>query len=334
VLDEEGRKMSKSLGNVVSPQEVVAEFGADILRLWVTSSDYSEDLRIGPEIIKTQVDVYRRLRNTLRYLLGALDGFSDAERLAYEQMPALEKWVLHRLSQLAERMAEACEDYQFHSLFADLHNFCAVDLSAFYFDIRKDSLYCDHPADTRRRATRTVMDHVFVCLTRWLAPFLCFTAEEAYLARHPGSDGSIHLEAFPEVPSEWRNDTLAAKWSAVRDLRRVVTGALEIERAAKRIGSSLQAAPRVVVAPDHPVDLAGLDLSELSITSGIHLERAAVPEGAFTLPDVPGVGVLFTPAEGNKCQRCWKVLPDVGTHGHAGLCGRCSDVVGRLAGVS
>jgi isoleucyl-tRNA synthetase len=332
VLDEEGRKMSKSLGNVVAPQEVVEQFGADILRLWVASSDYSEDLRIGPEVLKTEVDVYRRLRNTLRYLLGALDGFSEGERLPFEQMPPLERWVLHRLSELDVLVRRATDDYQFHSLFAELHNFCAVDLSAFYFDIRKDALYCDHPADLRRRATRTVMDHLFVCLTRWLAPFLCFTAEEAYLARHPGTDGSVHLEPFPDLPAQWADPALAQRWIAIRDVRRVVTGALEIERAAKRIGSSLQAAPAVVIDPAHPVDLAGLDLAELSITSGISVERGAVPPDAFTLADVPGVGVLFRTAEGEKCPRCWKVLPDAGSHGHDGLCGRCADVVDRLAG--
>ncbi|MDR3435895.1 isoleucine--tRNA ligase [Telmatospirillum sp.] len=330
VLDEEGRKMSKSLGNVVSPQEVVAQYGADILRLWVVSSDYAEDLRIGPEIIKTQVDIYRRLRNTLRYLLGAIDGFTDAERVEASDMPPLERWVLHRLTEMDGLVRRACDDYQFHSLFAELHNFCAIDLSAFYFDVRKDALYCDHPADLRRRAARTVMDHLFTCLTRWLAPFLCFTAEEAYLARHPGTDGSIHLEPFPDLPPEWKDEVVARRWAAVRDVRRVVTGALEIERGAKRIGSSLQAAPLVVLSPDHVVDLDGLDLAELSITSAISVERGDIPAGAFTLPDVPGVGVVFRVADGEKCQRCWKVLPDVQGHGHDGLCGRCADAVKRL----
>ncbi len=331
VLDEEGRKMSKSLGNVVSPQEVVAQYGADILRLWVVGSDYSEDLRIGPEIIKTQVDIYRRLRNTLRYLLGALDGFTEAERLDAAAMPPLERWVLHRLAELDGLVRQACNDFQFHNLFAELHNFCAVDLSAFYFDIRKDSLYCDHPTDLRRRATRTVMDLLCTCLTRWLAPFLCFTAEEAYLARHPGSTGSIHLEPFFAVPAAWRDDASAERWGKIRDLRRVVTGALEIERGAKRIGSSLQAAPLVVMAPDYEIDLDGLDLAELAITSKIEIARGDIPPGAFTSADLPGVGVVFRAAEGEKCQRCWRVLPDVGSHGHDGLCGRCADAVAKGA---
>ena len=323
--------MSKSLGNVVSPQEVVAQYGADILRLWVVGSDYSEDLRIGPEIIKTQVDIYRRLRNTLRYLLGALEGFSEAERLDAAEMPPLERWVLHRLSELDGLVRQACNDYQFHSLFAELHNFCAVDLSAFYFDVRKDSLYCDHPSDVRRRATRTVMDLLCNCLTRWLAPFLCFTAEEAYLARHSGTRDSVHLEPFCDIPASWRDEALAAHWTKIRDLRRVITGALEIERAAKHIGSSLQAAPLLVMTPDYEIALDDCDLAEISITSTIAIERGEIPPDAFTLPDVPGAGVVFRLAEGEKCQRCWKVLPDVGTHGHDGLCGRCADAVGKGA---
>ena len=331
VLDEQGRKMSKSLGNVVSPQEVVSKYGADILRLWVIGSDYSDDLRIGEEIIKTQVDIYRRLRNTLRYLLGALDGFSDSERVPAHEMPQLERWVLHRLHELDGQVRQACHDFQFHALFAELHNFCAVDLSAFYFDIRKDSLYCDHPADSRRRAARTVMDILFTCLTRWLAPFLCFTAEEAYLARNPGTEGSIHMEQFPELPGDWRDETLAQRWAAIRKIRLVITGALEVERAAKRIGSNLQAAPEVFISAEQAALLQGLELAEIAITSDLVLTVGEVPDGAFTLAEVPGVGVVFQTAEGDKCQRCWKVLPEVGKHGHDGLCVRCGEAVEKMA---
>jgi isoleucyl-tRNA synthetase len=330
ILDEQGRKMSKSLGNGTEPQDVVDSMGADILRLWVACSDYSEDLRIGPEILKTQIDSYRRFRNTLRYLLGALDGFTEAERVQAHDMPQLERWVLHRLTEMDKLVRTTVDGFQFHSLFVELNNFCTNDLSAFYFDIRKDSLYCDHPADPRRRAARTVMDLLFTCLSRWLAPFLCFTAEEAYLARHPGTQGSVHLEQFPELPATWRDEGLAARWAVIRDLKRVTTGALELERAAKRIGSSLQAAPTLFINADHAEVLAGLELEEICITSGITVKVAAVPEGAFTLPDVAEAGLVFAAAEGEKCQRCWKVLPDVGTHSHEGLCARCDDVVGRL----
>ncbi|HMA51337.1 MAG TPA: class I tRNA ligase family protein, partial [Magnetospirillaceae bacterium] len=330
ILDEQGRKMSKSLGNGTEPQDVVDSLGADILRLWVACSDYSEDLRIGPEILKTQVDVYRRFRNSLRYLLGALDGFTEEERLPAHDMPQLERWVLHRLTEMDKLVRDAVHNFQFHSLFAELSNFCTVDLSAFYFDVRKDSLYCDHPSDPRRRAARTVMDLLFTCLSRWLAPFLSFTAEEAYLARHPGTEGSVHLEQFPDLPQSWRDEGLAARWTVIRDLRRVTTGALELERAAKRIGSSLQAAPILHINQKQADVLAGLDLEEICITSSITVRVAPVPEGAFTLADVPEAGLVFAAAEGEKCQRCWKVLPDVGTHAHEGLCARCDDAVSKL----
>jgi isoleucyl-tRNA synthetase len=321
--------MSKSLGNVVSPQDVVSTLGADILRLWVIGSDYSDDLRIGPEILKTQVDIYRRLRNTLRYLLGALDGFSDAERLPVAEMPELERWVLHRVVELEAGLRQACRDFSFHGWFTELHNFCSVDLSALYFDIRKDSLYCDAPTSTRRRAARTVFDILLDTLVKWLAPFTPFTAEEAWLCRHPSESGSVHLEQFPELDPAWKDDALAAKWKTVRDVRRVVTGALEVERAAKRIGSSLQASPVLSVSPEIMPALAGLDLAEVCITSGLLLlEGAEPPEGAFTLPDVPGVGVVPHPSQGDKCQRCWRVLPEVGSRsGHDQLCGRCADAV-------
>ncbi|KIL97085.1 Isoleucyl-tRNA synthetase [Paramagnetospirillum magnetotacticum MS-1] len=326
VLDEDGRKMSKSLGNVVAPQEVVGSMGADILRLWVVGSDYSDDLRIGPEILKTQVDIYRRLRNTLRYLLGALDGFTEAERVDPKDMPELERWVLHRLSELDVQFRDACNGFQFHGLFTELHNFCAVDLSAFYFDIRKDALYCDAATSLRRRAARTVFDILLDTLAKWLAPFLCFTAEQAWLARHPSEDGSVHLELFPEIPAFWRDDALAAKWAQVREVRKVVTGALEIERREKRIGSSLQANPKVYVErtdqfPDN------VDWAEVCITSGLELSFEDFPADAFRIPELPTIAVTARNAEGEKCQRCWKVLPEVGSAKHEGVCHRCSDAV-------
>ena len=326
VLDEQGRKMSKSFGNVTSPQEVVAASGADILRLWVIGSDYSDDLRIGPEILKTQIDIYRRLRNTLRYLLGALDGFAAAEAVSPAEMPELERWVLHRLGEIGAGLTDACADYQFHGWFTELHNFCAGDLSAFYFDVRKDALYCDAATSPRRRAARTVFDILLDTLCKWLAPFLCFTAEEAWLCRHPSEDGSVHLEAFPTLPAEWKDESLAAKWVTVREVRRVVTGALELERAAKRIGSSLQAHPTLFVDAAHGEAIAGLDMAELAITSGLEVVMGEAPAEAFTIPELPGVAVLPHPAEGEKCPRCWRVLPELG--GPDGVCPRCADVVG------
>jgi isoleucyl-tRNA synthetase len=332
VLDEQGRKMSKSLGNVVSPQEVVEKSGADILRLWVVASDYSEDLRIGPEILKYQGDVYRRLRNTLRYLLGNLAGFSERERVDPAEMPELERWVLHRLAETDALVRETSQSYAFHTMFTALHNLCAVDLSAFYFDVRKDVLYCDRLDSLRRRAARTVLDRVFDSLARWLAPVLCFTAEEAWLARHgEGAEVSVHLELYPDLPASWRDEALGAKWARLRDLRRVVTGALEIERAQKRLGSSLQGAARLFVPEEYRAALAGVDLAELCITSEGTVAFSAPPAGAFTLPDVSGVGAVIELAAGEKCQRCWRVLPEVGApDGHAELCRRCADAVAHL----
>jgi isoleucyl-tRNA synthetase len=329
VLDEQGRKMSKSDGNVVAPQEVTDKNGAEILRLWVVASDYGDDLRIGPGILKHQIDLYRRLRNTLRYLLGNLAGFSEDERLPPDRMPELERWVLHRLAELDGMVRQAIHDFDFNALFTALHTFCAVDLSAFYFDVRKDSLYCDQPDSVVRRAARTALDELFSCLTAWLAPVMCFTAEEAWLARHGDAAPSVHLRRFPEIPKSWRDDALAAKWRKVRALRRVVTGALELERESKRIGASLQAGPTVYATADYLDAMRGLDLAEITITSKATLVEGTPPEGAFVLEDVPGVGVVSALADGEKCQRCWRVLPDVGSvPGHEDICGRCADAVG------
>jgi len=334
LLDEKGNKMSKSMGNMVPLDNVVGTSGADILRLWVVASDYTQDLSIGPNIIKQMSDLYRRLRNTLRYLLGNLSGFTAAEKISVEQMPELERYVLHRLWQLDKVIRESCTSYDFHGLFNELHNFCAVDLSAFYFDVRKDALYCDAPSDARRRAARTVLDIAYNCLVTWMAPFICFTAEEAWLARHPGEDSSVHLQNFPDVPATWQNDGLAKKWQAVRDVRRVVTGALEVERAAKRIGASLQAHPHVFAPAETVAQLKDVAMEDVCITSAITVTAGAVPEGAYTLTDVAGVAAKIELAVGEKCQRCWKVLPDVGKHKHPGVCERCSDAVDALPAVA
>ncbi|WP_020590976.1 isoleucine--tRNA ligase [Kiloniella laminariae] len=330
VLDDKGRKMSKSLGNIIAPAEIIAKYGADILRLWVVASDYSQDLRVGDEILKYQADAYRRLRNTLRFLLGSLDGFTDEERLPVEQMPELEKWVLHRLTELDVIVRKSCDDYDYHAMFQALHNFCAVDLSAFYLDLRKDALYCDAPDSTVRRAARTVIDILFDSLTAWLAPILCFTTEEAWLARgKKGAEESVHLRTFAEIPASWKNEELASRWDKIREVRRVVTGAIEVLRAEKKIGSSLQARPAVYIARNELMEAIGdLDMADICITSQIELVRADAPEEAYRLQDVEGVGVVVDIAEGDKCQRCWKVLPDVGSHPHAeDTCSRCADVL-------
>jgi isoleucyl-tRNA synthetase len=313
VLDEHGRKMSKSLGNTVAPQDVMKASGADILRMWACASDYADDLRIGPEILKTNVETYRKLRNTIRWMLGNLAHFHPHDAVTPAAMPQLERLMLHRLAELDALVREAYEAFDYKRIFAALNAFMTVDLSAFYFDVRKDALYCDPVSSLTRKACLTVLDHLFRCTVAWLAPMLCFTAEEAWLARHPSEDGSVHLELFPAVPAAWRDDQLAEKWRKVRLVRRVVTGALEIERAAKRIGSSLEAAPVIHVADrDLLTALAGVDMAEVAITSAATVVEGEGPPPAFRLDEVPGVAVEPRRAEGKKCARSWKILPTVG----------------------
>jgi len=313
ILDEAGYKMSKSLGNVIAPQDVIAESGADILRLWACATDYWDDQRIGPEILKTTVETYRKLRNTLRWMLGNLAHFEAADRVAFEKMPELERLMLHRLAELDPLIRQAYADFDYKRIFAVLNAFMTVDLSAFYFDIRKDALYCDPYSSVTRKACLTVLDRLFRATVTWLAPMLCFTAEEAWLARDPAAV-SVHLEAFPNVPASWRDEALAEKWRKLRSIRRVVTGALELERAGKRIGSSLEAAPVVYVAdPDLFATAVDADLAELCITSAAQLVEGEGPAAAFRLDDVRGVAVESRRAEGRKCARSWKISPAVGS---------------------
>ena len=326
-LDEKGMKMSKSVGNTVAPQAVIDEYGADILRLWVALSDYTVDLRIGKEILKGVADSYRRLRNTMRFLLGNLAGFSEAERVAAEEMPELERWVLHRMAELDAEVREGYRAFDFQGVFQKIFGFATTDLSAFYFDVRKDALYCDAADSLRRRSARTVLDLLFHRLTTWLAPVLVFTMEDVWLSRYPGEESSVHLQDMPGTPEGWRDEALAAKWVAVRSVRRVVTAALEVERAAKVIGSSLEAAPAVHLGAGSTGPLDGVDLAELAITSDVSLTTDPAPEGAFRLPDSPEIAVVFAKAGGEKCERCWKILPDVGTHAHPGVCARCDQAL-------
>ncbi len=317
VMAEDGRKMSKSLGNQTTPQDVIKQSGADILRLWVASADYAEDLRIGPEILKTSIDAYRKLRNTLRWMLGTL-AHDTGEEVAFADMPELERLMLHRLSELDQLVREGYDAFDFKKVFAALNNFMNIELSAFYFDIRKDALYCDAPSSVRRKASLHVVSKLFDCLTAWMAPMLCFTMEEAWLERHPDAD-SVHLRQFPDIPTEWEDDGLATKWSKIRKVRRVVTGALEVVRRLEkddpnRIGSSLEAAPLVYVTDAELLkSLDNLDFAEICITSQIEVTSDAPSTDAFTMEDVSGVAVVNRIAQGQKCARSWRVLPEVGT---------------------
>ncbi len=310
-LAEDGRKMSKSLGNTTVPQEVIKNSGADILRLWVATCDYADDMRIGPEILKSAVENYRKLRNTFRYMLGALEGLHDWETVYPKDMPELEAYILHRLWETGQTVDEAYKVYDYKKVAATLTNFMNVELSAFYFDIRKDTLYCDPWSSLKRKACRTVMDQLFHCLTTWWAPIMVFTMEEVWLSRFNGEGSSVHLMQFAQMQDAWKNEAIAKKWDTIRKVRSVVTGALEIARANKTIGSSLEASPKVYVEKFYA--MSNEDFAEICITSGIEVIRAEAPEGAFFLENEKRVGVVVEKAEGTKCARSWKISKDIGT---------------------
>ena len=314
VNDEHGRKMSKSLGNTVAPQDVIKQSGADILRLWALSSDYTEDLRIGPHIIQSAVDAYRKLRNTLRYLLGNLAHYEPGFEVAHADMPELERWALHRVAEVDAEVRAAYNAFDFKKAYRLLADFCSNDLSAIYFDIRKDTLYCEAHSSVNRRAALSVLNTLFQSLTAWLAPLLCFTAEEAWLARHGDvKDGSVHLQTFPEIPAGWQNEALGEKWEKIWTVRRVITGALEVERREKRIGSSLEAAPDIYIDDKELAAAAkGVDWAEIAITSGAAIKTGTPPAEAFTLDEVEGVAVVPKLAAGRKCARSWRITDDVG----------------------
>jgi isoleucyl-tRNA synthetase len=290
VMAEDGRKMSKSLGNIVSPQDVIKQSGADILRLWVVTSDYSDDLRIGPEIMKTNSENYRKMRNTIRWMLGTLAHYEPSLDVERRDMPELERYILHRLTEIDATVREAYAAYDFKRVVQAVSTFMIVDLSAFYFDIRKDALYCEPYSSPPRRAALTVVDKLFRATVVWLAPLLPFTAEEAWLDRFPGDDASVHFELFPDLPSGWRDEALAERWTKIRRVRRAVTGALELERAAKRIGSSLEAAPTVYVNdPDLLTAIKDIDLAEIAITSSATIVDGEGPVDAIRIDEVANV---------------------------------------------
>ncbi|MCK2053674.1 isoleucine--tRNA ligase [Methylobacterium sp. 37f] len=313
VLDPKGLKMSKSKGNVVAPQNVIKDSGADILRLWVAASDYADDLRIGPEIIKTFAETYRKLRNSLRWMLGSLAHFEPGTEIAHADLPELERLIRHRLSELDGEIREAYATFDTKRVVALLNGFMTGDLSAFYFDVRKDVLYCDPASSAVRRAALQVIDETLRRVTIWLSPVLAFTAEEAWLDRYPSETDSVHLQILPETPAAWRDDALATRWQTIRRVRRVVTGALEIERTAKRIGASLEAAPTVFIADSAlRAIVEGVDFADICITSAIRITDGEGPAEAFRLDDVRGVAVVPALAEGRKCARSWRVTPEVG----------------------
>ena len=314
VVDKDGKKESKSLGNVTKPEDLIKQYGADVIRLWVVSSDFTDDLRVSQDIMKANVESYRKIRNTFRFLLGNLDNFSKDEIVDYKDMPELERYILHKLCLIDNEVRESYRNFDLKSVFQILLNFSNLDLSSFYFDIRKDCLYCDSPKSNIRKSTRTVLDLLFDYLVRWFAPILCFTAEEVRKSRFPDLNNSIHEMQFLDVKNEWNNSELFEKWESIRSIRKVVTGAIELERKEKRIGSSLEAKPILFISDDNYVGaLKDIDLPEIFITSQAEMRNEKGPENAFTLDEIDDVAVICDIAEGNKCSRSWKILPEVGT---------------------
>jgi isoleucyl-tRNA synthetase len=328
--------MSKSLGNVISLDDLLPKYGAEILRLWVAAEDYTEDIRVSWEILDRLADAYRRIRNTFRFLLGNLSDFDvRRDRQPYEALEEVDRFVLDRLARLVDRVTRAYEEYQFHTAFHSVHNFCAVDLSALYLDVIKDRLYTSAPNDPRRRAAQSVCYEVFGALTRLMAPLMTFTAEEAWRYLPGTRSESVHLERFPEVPLEWLDDTLKREWDRLLEVRREVARALELARARKLIGSGLEAAVRISSAPE---DLPALlrakraVLPTLFIVSRVELTPAPSRAGVrYESQDIPGLVIEVDRAPGEKCERCWTRSEEVGRDAdHPTLCGRCVRVVSRL----
>ena len=324
-LDEKGTKMSKSIGNTTSPEQVINQYGADILRLWVAQADYTSDLRIGPEILKNVADSYRRLRNTMRFMLGNLNEFQESEKVEFKDMPELEQWMLHKLATLDKIVRDGYKNYDSQHVFQQLFQFCTVDLSTIYFDIRKDALYCNSENELTRRSSRTLLDILFRRLTTWLAPMLVFTMEDVWLTRFKEKNTSVHLEDMPETPKDWLNPELDQKWKVIRSVRRVVTGAIEIERKEKNIGASLEAAPTIFIEDVSKFEIINKqNFADICITSAVTLINKPFSKEAFTLEDTPGIGVIFKKADGIKCERCWKILEEVKSDSKTCLCERCN----------
>ncbi|MBQ3565220.1 MAG: class I tRNA ligase family protein [Alphaproteobacteria bacterium] len=324
-VDEQGRKMSKSIGNTVNLEDVIKNYGADIFRLWVTCSDFTQDLKISTGILSRIETVYRKIRNTLRYMLGALNDFDkNLEQVNYVELPIIEKWALHKIVEIDEVLLECIKAYDLNRYFNTVYNFCTGDLSSFYFDVRKDCLYCDAKNDLKRRAYRYVVDILFDCIVKWLAPILPFTCEDAWQAFRNIS--SVHLERFPKVDSNWKNDDLCNEVEKIQEIRRSVNTALDIARKDKVVGSSLQA--KVSLFTEDKVPYAN-DLEfwkEILIVSDFEIFKDGAPADAFVSEELKNVKVVISPAEGEKCNRCWKVTKI----NQSGVCDRCQRVLDSI----
>ncbi len=322
VVDGKGRKMSKSLGNAMAPNDILNKYGVDILRLWVVASDYYDDLKLDNAILQAQTDSYRRIRNTLRYLIGNLYEFKESEKIDVDEFPELEKFILHRLWKIDQTIQNCILSYNFHLMFTTLLNFCSNDLSSFYFDIRKDTIYCDSSNSKKRRAVRTLLDILFNYIVRWLAPILVFTCEEAWKSK--GNGLSIHLEEFLKTDIKFKNDVIAKKWAKVKDIRKVITGALEVKRADKTIGSSLESHVDIYLSKEINAIIENIDMAEIAITSSATIMTDCNPSSGFSIDDIDDVVVIVKKAKGIKCKRCWKFDGEINS---SDICKRCSAVV-------
>lgn len=332
-MDGEGRKMSKSVGNVVAPQDIINKYGADVMRLWISSVEYQSDVRLSDKIIKSMSDVYRKIRNTFRYLLGNLADFNPAtDAVPYAEMDELDRWALLRLEQVKEEVSNACEQYQFHVMYHAVHNFCTVDLSATYLDILKDRLYTETADSRLRRSAQTAMYEILDSLVRIMAPFICFTAEEVWQAMPAveGKEASVHLADWPVMKPQYLDSELDEKWSARLALRSDVMKALENARAAKIIGHPLDADVTIYAEGDAYETLKAMGdfLSDFFIVSNVELvnDTSAAPADALANDD--GVRVSVAPSTRQKCERCWKHLDSVGSNSnHPDVCARCARVL-------
>ncbi len=322
VVDGKGLKMSKSTGNIIAPDEVLKKYGADILRAWVAASDYAEDLRIDYSILEQHAESYRKIRNTFRFLLGNLQDKKinfNVNSKEIENWPELELFMLHQIFILNKNFKKYFEEYNFHKLYRELLNFCSLELSAFYFDIRKDILYCDEKTSSKRTTCINFLGMILDMLLKWFAPILSFTTEEIFQILNKEKKSSIHLESFPDIPAGWKNEKLFEKWDKLKTIRNVTNAAIEVKRTSKEIGSSLEADVQVYLGEEYLKFSKGVDLSEYFITSKAMANPLTDDDGLFKLDGVDNIKVLVKKAKGEKCSRCWKILESPCKRNRCGL---------------
>jgi len=319
VVDGKGLKMSKSTGNIIAPEDILKKYGADILRTWVAASDYAEDLKLDYSILEQHAESYRKVRNTFRFLLGNLKDKKsnfDLNSKEIEKWPELERFILHKIYLLNKKFETYFKEYNFHKLYKELANFCSLELSAFYFDIRKDTLYCDDLSSLKRQASINLLGLILDIFMKWFAPILSFTTEEIFQIINQEQNSSIHLQAFPKIPSNWKDERLSEKWEKFKIIRKVVNAAIEVKRSSKDIGSSLEADIEIHLKEEYLKTVKNLDLAENFITSKAVVKKFTKDnKNLFKLDEIENINVLVKKAEGKKCPRCWKIFP--------GPCTRC-----------